>query len=84
MYNPCWDMNISRGTFKKVLHNPRDRRFPGYFARLLSYVPFFEVFHGFITPAQFKKYFPRIRHLVGADLVGAGRLEFWNWLYKRM
>lgn len=84
MFNLCWDMDVSPRDFKKVLKNPRDKRFPDFFARLLSYAPFFHVFHRYITPAQFKKHFPKVRPLVDADLIGAGRLEFWDWLYKRL
>ena len=84
MYNPCWDMKTSPATFRKVLKNPGDRRFPDYFVRVLSWVPFHQVFHRYITPRQFKKQFPKVKRLLNADIAGAGRLEFWNWLYKKL
>lgn len=82
--NPFWEYNISRQECKKVLKKPGDRRFVPYLARLLSYVPAAKVFRYYITPRQFKKHYPRVRKLVDADPVGAGRLEFWNWLYKKL
>lgn len=84
MSHPMWDMKISPAEFKKVLKNPRDRRFSVFFVRVLSRVPFSEAFHKFITPFLFKKYYPRVRRQVNADLLGAGRVSFWDWLYKRI
>lgn len=84
MYNPCWDMNITMGTFKKVLKNPKDRLFGELFTRLLCHVPFNDVFHKFITPRYFKTHYPKVRRFVDGDLAGAGRIEFWDWLYARL
>lgn len=84
MNNPVWDMPLSKAAFKKVLKNPRDKRFLPFLARTLSWVPFYDVFREYITPAQFKKYFPRVRREIDTDLLGAGRLPFWKWLYRRL
>ena len=84
MINPTWDMNINLKEFKKVLKNPRDKRFPAFFARVLSRVPFYEAFRDFITPRQFKKYYPKFSRQLKADLIGAGRIPFWEWLYKKL
>lgn len=84
MINPTWDLNVSPGQFRKVLKNPRSSRFNLYFARVLSRVPFYEVFHRFITPRQFIRHYPRIRRWLVIDLFGAGRLRFWDWLYRRL
>lgn len=84
MINPTWDLNISLNHFKKVLRHPQDKRFPYFFTRVLSRVPFYEAFHHFITPRQFKKYYPKVRRAVDADLLGAGRIPFWDWLYKKL
>lgn len=84
MTNPIWDMKIGLKEFKRVLKQPKDHRFPLFLARALSRVPFYEVFHGFITPQQFKKHFGKIKPLIRTDPLGAGRLEFWEWLYPRI
>ena len=82
--NPFWEYNVSRKQCKKVINNPMDKRFFEFLSRVLSYVPAREVFREYITPRHFKKYYPKVRRFVDADLVGAGRLEFWDWLYKRL
>lgn len=82
--NPFWDSEISRREVKKVLKHPRDRRFGPFLARILSYLPPYEVFHKYITPGQFKSHYPKVKRLVDEDLIGAGRLEFWDWLYKKL
>ena len=84
MTNPTWDMKIGLKEFKRVLKSPGDPRFHLFLARVLSRVPFFEVFHGFITPRQFKRDFRKIKHLIRIDPLGAGRLEFWEWLYPKI
>jgi len=84
MINPTWDLNLSLKEFKKVLRNPRDKRFPFFFARVLSRVPFREAFHGFITQRQFTTYYPSLRKKVDSDLLGAGQVPFWDWLYRRI
>ena len=84
MNHPVWDLNVSKREFKKVLQKPDDDRFLFYFSRVLSRVPFREAFHQYITLHQFKKYFPQARRLMNADLLGAGRLSFWNWLYRKV
>lgn len=84
MTNPVWDMKISIKEFKRVLKRPKDHRFYLFLSRVLSRVSFYEVFHDFITPGQFKKYFGKSRPLVRTDPLGAGRLEFWEWLYSRI
>lgn len=84
MTNPIWDLNVNLREFKKVLKNPRDARFEFFLSRVLSRVPFYHAFHGFITPHQFKKYYPKVRHNLDADLLGAGRLFFWDWLHKKI
>ena len=84
MTHPTWDLKISPAEFKKVLQNPRDRRFYNFFIRVLSRVPFMEAFHGFITPTLFKKHYTHVRRQVNADLLGAGRVPFWDWLYRKI
>ena len=84
MSHPTWDMELSLSQFKKILKHPRDGRFRLLMARTLSRVPFYEVFHQFMTPRQFKRHYPHVRRLIDADLLGAGRIEFWDWLYRRI
>lgn len=84
MTHPAWDLNLSLREFKRVLKNPRDKRFPLFLARVLSRVPFHEAFHHFITPNQFQRHYRKVRQLIDADLLGAGRLPFWDWLYRRI
>lgn len=85
MSHATWDLKISPRTFRKILKNPKDKNFHFLMARLLSRVPFMEVFrHHYITLTQFKKYYPKVRKQMQADLLGAGRIKFWNWLYKKI
>lgn len=84
MNNPTWDLNISRTEFKKVLKHPRDKRFRFFFARVLSRVTFYDVFHEFITPQQFQKHYRSVRRIVASDLLGIGRIPFWDWLEKKI
>lgn len=84
MSNPRWDFKIGMKEFKTVLKNPRDKRFPLFFARVLSRVPFYDAFHQFITPELFVHYYPKARTLVKTDLLGIGRMPFWEWLYRRL
>ncbi|GEM_PF-4695187 len=84
MIHPNWDLNISLNQFRKVLKNPKDKRFSLFFTRVLSRVPFREVFHYFITPKQFKKYYLKLRKQINADFAGAGKIEFWDFLYKKV
>lgn len=84
MMNPVWDLDVSPRQFKRVLRHSRDERFPNFFVRVLSRVPFREVFHRYITPQQFKKYYPKFRRRLESDLIGAGRTPFWNWLHRRL
>ena len=84
MSHPTWDLNLKLKDFKKVLKHPEDKRFLTFFSRVLSRVPFYDVFHGFMTPQEFKKHYPRVRKRLETDLLGAGRLPFWNWLYRKI
>lgn len=82
--NPVWDLNITRQELLSVLKNPKHKRFDFYLARVLSWVPFFQVFKYYVTPSLFKKYYPRIRSEMKADLLGSSRMTFWNWVYKKI
>ena len=84
MTHVTWDLGIGLPEFKRVLKRPKDPRFIPFFARVLSRVPFQEAFHRFITPAQFRKYYRNVRSELNADIFGAGRIRFWDWLHKRI
>lgn len=84
MSYPIWDLDVSLQEFKKALKHSRGRQFYLYLARVLSRVPFRDVFKKYITPQQFKKHYKKVRRLVDADLLGAGRIAFWDWVYRRL
>ena len=84
MTNPAWDLKVSLRTFKSVLKNSKDERFTKFFARTLARVPFREAFHHYITKQQFKKYYPKMRKHLKSDLLGISRIEFWDFLYRKV
>ena len=84
MNHPTWDMAISRREFKNVLSHPRDSRFPKFLIRVLSRVPFYDVFHGFLTPQQFQKYYPGVRKLLKGDIFGADRISFLDLVHRKL
>lgn len=84
MTYPLWDLNVTVEEFKRVLNSPKDCNFRPFFARLLSRVPFYRVFHDFITPEQFIAHFRQVRRTMATDPLGQGRLPFWEWLYRQL
>lgn len=82
--NPLWDLNVTRRQLRAVLRNPGHGRFDFYFSRVLSWVPFFQVFKYYVTPSLFKKHYPRVRSEMRTDLLGESRIPFWNWVYKKL
>ncbi|HBF12753.1 MAG TPA: hypothetical protein DDW49_05100 [Deltaproteobacteria bacterium] len=84
MTNPIWDMAISLKEFKRTLKNPRSERFLPFFVRVLCRVPFREAFRHFISVRVYKKHYPKARRFVNSDPLGAGRVPFWDFLYKQM
>jgi len=81
MSHPTWDLNMSTQEFRQELLSARDQKLLILLARLLSRVPFREVF-SYISFDTFVQNYLKAKPHMTSDLLGLGRMEFWDWLYN--
>lgn len=82
MSHPSWDLNMSSQEFRQALLSAHDQKLLVLQARLLSRVPFREVF-SYISFDNFVQNYLSIKPYMTSDLLGLGRIEFWDWLYEQ-
>lgn len=79
-----WDIALSPLQVRRILKDPRHRDFLFLFGRVLSRVPHYVVFKKYLSKAVFRKNFPRVKKIMCADPVGAGRVAFWQFYFDWM
>lgn len=79
-----WDIALSPVQVRRILKDPRHREFLFLFGRVLSRMPHYVVFKKYLSKAVFRKNFPRVKKIMYADPVGAGRVSFWQFYYDWM
>jgi len=79
-----WDVNIQDAELKAILKDRNNKHFFWAASRVLSRARFWDVFKRYISCEMFLRIWPEMKEPLRMDPIGAGRIDFWDWVYTKL
>jgi len=79
-----WDVNIPDGELRVILKDQNNKHFVWAASRVLSRARFWDVFRKYLSSEMFLRIWPEMKDRLRVDPIGAGRIDFWDWVYTRL